>query len=107
MKKGVIDEIINQAKLKYNLPDHITIKKDTIRKRMDGTRSLLVGRLGPKSLMEEIEVILLEMILSLARIQKPVMPTQALENVNSLVNNTEKEEEIKECKWKHLKLKDP
>ena len=30
MKNGVIDEIINQAKLKYNLPDYVTIKKDTI-----------------------------------------------------------------------------
>jgi len=30
VKKGIIDEIINQAKLKYNLPDHVTIKKDTI-----------------------------------------------------------------------------
>ena len=34
MKKGVIDEIIDQAKVKYNLPDHVTIKKDAW---MDGT----------------------------------------------------------------------
>ena len=57
--------------------------------------------------MEEIEVVLLEMILSLARIGKPVMLMQALEIANSLVKNTEKEEEIKEWKWKHLKMKDP
>jgi len=41
--------------------------------------------------MEEIEVVLLEMILSLARIGKPVMPMQALEIANSLVKNTKKE----------------
>jgi len=52
--------------------------------------------------MEEIEVVLLEMILSLARIGKPVMLMQALEIANSLVKNTEKEEEVKEWKWKHL-----
>ena len=57
--------------------------------------------------MEEIEVVLLEMILSLTRIGKPVMLMQALEIANSLVKNTEKEEEIKEWKWKHLKMKDP
>jgi len=33
---------------------------------MDGTQSLLVGRLGPKLPMEEIEDVLLEMILSLS-----------------------------------------
>ena len=57
--------------------------------------------------MEKIEVVLLEMILSLARIGKPVTPMQALEIANSLVKNTEKEEEIKEWKRKHLKMKDP
>ena len=57
--------------------------------------------------MEEIEVVLLEMILSLARIGKPVTPMQALEIANSLVKNTEKEKEIKEWKQKHLKMKDP
>jgi len=30
VKKVVINEIINQAKLKYKLPDHVTIKMDKI-----------------------------------------------------------------------------
>ena len=55
--------------------------------------------------MEEIEVVLMEMILSLTRIGKPVTPMQALEITNSLVNDTEKEEGLKEWKWKHLKMK--
>ena len=57
--------------------------------------------------MQEIGVVLLEMILSLTQIGKPGMPMQALQITNSLVKDTEKEEEIKEWKWKHLKMKDP
>ena len=66
VKRGEYNNILTMAREKFDLPDDISLSKDTVMSRLKPGRKLLVAHRGPVSPMVAIEAHLIDLILQLA-----------------------------------------
>ena len=99
LPKGLLDEIIEDSKLKHGLDDEVVILKDTVRQRLKrGSTNRHAGQVTP---MAEMEPYLVELILQLAKMRTPITSAQGLELANSLISGTKMEDKLVEWKSKN------
>ena len=97
LANGQLDEIIDKKKKELGAED-IHICKKTIMSRQRPERKLVVEHHGPVSPMKPIEEIAIHIAVQLTKIGHPLTSAQGLKLVNSLIENTETQEHLKE--WK-------
>jgi len=66
------DTIIQESRVKSDLPSQVTLSKETINSCMKPDHKLHVAHPGPSSPIKKVEALMLEMILLLGDTQVPV-----------------------------------
>ena len=98
VKQGEYNNILTMAHKKFDIPEEISLCKDTMMSHLKPGRKLLVVHHGPVSPMVSIKAYLIDLILQLAYMQQPIMPKIFLAFMNSMVQGTITANEIVECK---------
>ncbi len=70
LNKGLLDVVIQKAKLNHGVDEETAILKDTIRKRLK--RGSTNGHVGQKTPMAGVEPYLVELIIQLANMRTPI-----------------------------------
>ena len=104
VKQGEYNEILENAKNKFNLMKDVNLPKGTIHSMLQGNQKLLVAHPGPESHMRAVVVYLLDIILQLAAMHQPINPIEAIELTNSLIKGTLSEQEV--LSWKKKSFHD-
>jgi len=99
LKRGRLDEIINEVKTLRNLED-VSVTKDSIRKQISRNKPI-AGTRGHSTPMEEVEPCLLQLFIQLGRIRAPVSNTEGLSLANSLIIGMPIEQKIIDWKKKY------
>jgi hypothetical protein len=96
--------IIEEPLKLFNLPED-SISKETVQSRLRVGRNLMVAHPGPNSPMIAIESYLVDMLTTLAAMRQPVTPAVALEMINSMIQGTVTESEVREWKKKYGEMR--
>jgi hypothetical protein len=99
VKKGSLKKIIASAKKKFCVPDSIIITTQTARQRLKRGRNN--GHTGHKTPMEDVAPYLIELIKKLSDMRTPIITSQGVELVNSLIVRKLVETALKTWKSKY------
>ena len=89
LRNGELNTIIAHAKAKYNVDDHFSISKSTIRSRYKRDNLNPSTPQGTPSPMAAVEPYVVEVILQLARLRCPISASTGLYLDNSMIDGTE------------------
>lgn len=104
VKKGCLENIIQQQKEIHEVPDDVVIDKEGIRSQHYRGK-LEVTTMGVESPMAEMEPKLVELIIRMSRIRRCLTPSQCLLLAKDLVEGTEIEKQVIKFKEKRYKKK--
>jgi hypothetical protein len=104
-KRGILKELVTEARKKFDVDERDEIKKDTIRKRYDRDRNR--SQRGPESVLKDLEPIFVATCVAMQRILVPLKEETFLEFANSFIEGTKWETEVIEFKKKTGSYKSP
>jgi hypothetical protein len=99
LKKGLLQDVINAAKEKFDLDDSINICCGTVRQRVQQNSN--GGHIGQTSPMLDVEPYLVDLIIQLGEMRQPITTSQGLQLVNSLINGRSIEKKVIDWKKKN------
>jgi hypothetical protein len=102
LAKGELDSIIMKAKTKYNVHPANSICKSTIQSRYKRNNLDPATSQGTPTPMAAIEPYLVEVILQVARMRRPINATAGLHLANSMIKGTKIEQQLTKWKLKHV-----
>jgi hypothetical protein len=94
---GLREKIIEEAKIKFHLPDTFTISRKTIESRISRD-SLEVWQRGPKSLLLEFEVVLKGLVIQACDLHICLNVSGVIALANSLIHGSKLEQQV--IAWK-------
>ena len=102
LKHGCLDELIKSVKQKNNLPDDLTISKQSIRQRLKPSQNLVVvnSHPGHTSPLADIEQDVVNIMMQMARLRQCVTPTQAIQLINAVIKGTTAQKKLESWKEK-------
>ena len=102
LKRGCLDELIKSVKQKNNLPDDLTISKQSIRQRLKPSQNLVVvnSHPGHTSPLADIEQDVVNIMIQMARLRQCVTPTQAIQLINAVIKGTTAQKKLESWKEK-------
>ncbi len=102
VKYGMYDELVRRARVTFNLPEDVPLKKRCLQRVNRKDRSVLVAHRGKVSPMIQVEAHLVDIILHYSRMRQPITPKVGLALANSMIKGTEIEQEMIEWRKKSL-----
>ena len=98
LKRGRLDEIIEESKSRNGLPEDLTINKNLIRQRMKQTVVVNTPHSGLTSPLISIEPLIVGILIQMAQIRQCLTPSEAVQLINSLIKDTQLQQDL--IKWK-------
>jgi hypothetical protein len=102
VKYGMYDELVRRARVTFNFPKDVPLKKRCLHPVNRKDRSVLVAHHGKISPMIQVKAHLVDIILHYSRMQQPITPKVGLALVNSMIKGAEIEQEMIMAKKKNL-----
>ena len=87
MRRGQLQQKIQEVNEQNNLPEDVVINKGTIQRMFQRSRTQVFVSLIPSPL-QNIETQMIATILQLARIWKPCTPSQGIMLANAMIKDT-------------------
>ena len=109
LKRGRLEEIVEQTKKRLKLPDNFTASKSLVCWRELNACNFVVSRIngsGQQSPLLEVEPQFISIVIQMACIGDFLTPMKALALFNDMISGTPIQQKLKKFKLKHTQVKD-
>jgi hypothetical protein len=106
-KYGSYNEIVKRARVMFDIPEDIPLKKRCLQRVSKPSRNVVVAHRRKVSPMLEVEAHLADIIIQAARIRQPITPKIGIALANSLVKGSIIEKEVLSWRAKSLPSSHP
>jgi hypothetical protein len=100
VKYGMYNQLVKTARVTFDLPEDIPLKKWCLQRVTRKNRNVCVAHRGKASPMIQVEAHLVDIILQYAWMRQPITPKVGIALANSLIKGTSIEGEMLEWRKK-------